>query len=286
MSIGESLFKTYSVVLDSEPTGEVTVTITDPADSDEADATPDDLTFTTSNWDTEQTVTVNVADDHEDEPDETATVTHSASGGDYGAVTVAAVVVTIVDDDETPVVSGSATPNFAEFEYDADAAAFDKTVATYSATDGDGDDISWSLSGDDSERLTITENSDGDGVLSFNDPPDFENPTAAGGANAYVVTVEASDGTNTGTFDVTVNVTPVNERPDFSSSRYAKMTLAEFPYDNELGLGSRSVRDAQGTDPESDTITFSIGGADRDDFETPTNSSALCTCCIREPARL
>ena len=212
LSIVELAWDDYTVVLDSEPTGEVTITITDPTDSDEVEVPTGSLTFTTGNWDTEQTVRVNVGGDYLDEPDETATVTHSASGGDYGSVTVDSVVVTIEDDDETPVITGSATKNFAEFEYDVDAAAFDKTVATYSATDGDTnpETTTWDVSGTDAEKFTITMDS---GVLSFNDPPDFENPTDDGSGNTYEVTVQASDGTNTGTFDVTVTVTPVNERP-------------------------------------------------------------------------
>ena len=59
------------------------------------------------------------------------------------------------------------------------------------------------------------------GVLSFNDPPDFENPTDSGSGNTYEVIVEASDGTNTGTFAVTVTVTNVNERPNFTNEYYA-----------------------------------------------------------------
>ena len=151
LSIVELAWADYTVVLDSEPTGEVTITITDPTDSDEVEVPTGSLTFTTGNWDTEQTVRVNVGGDYVDEPDETATVTHSASGGDYGSVTVDSVVVTIEDDDETPVITGSATKNFAEFEYDADADAFDKTIATYSATDGDTnpETTTWDVSGTD-----------------------------------------------------------------------------------------------------------------------------------------
>ena len=265
LSIIELAWDDYTVVLDSEPTGEVTITITDPTDSDEVEVPTASLTFTTGNWDTEQTVRVNVGGDYVDEPDETATVTHSASGGDYGSVTVDSVVVTIEDDDATPVITGSATKNFAEFEYDADAAAFDKTVATYSATDGDTnpETTTWDVSGTDASAFTITMAS---GVLSFNDPPDFENPTDSGSGNTYEVTVEASDGTNTGTFDVTVTVTNVNERPDFAPNMFNNSTLREIAYDEVATDENRIVMDAVATDPESDNVTFSLGGADQDDF--------------------
>ena len=269
LSIVELAWADYTVELDSEPTAEVTITITDPTDSDEVEVPTASLTFTTGNWDTEQSVRVNVGGDYVDEPDETATITHSASGGDYGSVTVDSVVVTIEDDDETPVITGSATKNFAEFEYDADAAAFDKTVATYSATDGDTnpETTTWDISGTDASAFTITMDS---GVLSFNDPPDFENPTDSGSGNTYEVTVEASDGTNTGTFAVTVTVTAVNERPNFTNEYYA-ITGFEVRYYEEPS-GTALVRlQVNGTDPESDDITWTLGGADEDDFSLYTD---------------
>ena len=62
---------------------------------------PVTLTFTPGNWATAQTVTVE-ADHDDDAEDDTATVEHEVSGGDYGSngVTAADVAVT-VDDDET-----------------------------------------------------------------------------------------------------------------------------------------------------------------------------------------
>ena len=261
----------YTVVLDTEPTGEVTVTITDPTDSDEAEVPTGSLTFTTDNWDTEQSVRVNVAGDYEDEPDETATVTHSASGGDYGSVTVDSVVVTIKDDDETPVITGSATKNFAEFEYDADAAAFDKTIATYSATDGDTnpETTTWDISGTDAGKFTITMDS---GVLSFNDPPDFENPTDDGSGNTYEVTVEASDGTNTGTFDVAVTVTNVNERPEITGGSTVA-TFGEILYYHTNPILQVTTYTAR--DEEGETISWSVSGTDAGDFTINSSTGVL-----------
>ena len=273
LSIVELAWDDYTVVLDSEPTGEVTITITDPTDSDEVEVPTASLTFTTDNWDTEQTVRVNVGGDYVDEPDETATVTHSASGGDYGSVTVDSVVVTIEDDDETPVITGSATKNFAEIEYDADQEAAVLTIATYTATDGDTnpETTTWDVSGTDATAFTITMDS---GVLSFNDPPDFENPTDSGSGNTYEVTVEASDGTNTGTFAVTVTVTAVNERPNFTDA--SKVTLAyETRYYEVASENARIILEVNGTDPETDAITWSLGGADKDDFLLFTHVSLL-----------
>ena len=84
----------YTVVLTSEPTGPVTVTVTraggltvatasNPQDSDFAAAKT--LTFTTSNWQTARTVTLRAGADS-NTTDNTYTIGHTASGDDYGSV--------------------------------------------------------------------------------------------------------------------------------------------------------------------------------------------------------
>ena len=90
----------YTVKLDTEPTATVTVTPTVPSGTD-VSVTPTSLTFTTGNWNTAQTVTVKAAEDDDKDADPAVTITHGASGGDYGSVSVPSVVVTITDDDTT-----------------------------------------------------------------------------------------------------------------------------------------------------------------------------------------
>ena len=60
------------------------------------------LVFTTGNWSTAQSVTVEGVDD-EDALDESVTVTLTASGGDYGGET-AEVAVSVADDDTAALV--------------------------------------------------------------------------------------------------------------------------------------------------------------------------------------
>lgn len=69
--------------------------------------------------------------------------------------------------------------------------------------------ITWSLTGDDSDDLSITSS----GELSFNSSPDYETPADSDTDNVYEVTVNASDGTNTATLDVEVTVTDQAETP-------------------------------------------------------------------------
>ena len=83
-------------------------------------------------------------------------------------------------------------------------------VTTVTATDADGTAvITYSISGGaDAAKFQIGSSS---GVLSFVTAPDFEIPTDANTDNAYVVIVQASDGTNTDTQTITVTVTDVAE---------------------------------------------------------------------------
>ena len=83
-------------------------------------------------------------------------------------------------------------------------------VATYAATGAaQGATVTWSLSGDDSDDFSISSS----GVLTFSASPDYENPTDADPDNVYQLTINATDGTSSGTLDVTVTVTDVNEAP-------------------------------------------------------------------------
>ena len=97
----------YTVVLRSQPTGDVTVAVSVPAGTD-VSVDEDSLTFTSSTWDVAQTVTVRADDDDDALTDDAVELTHEASGGDYGTNGVSAepVAVTIVEND-TPILSVS-----------------------------------------------------------------------------------------------------------------------------------------------------------------------------------
>ncbi|KKZ11150.1 MAG: hypothetical protein TH68_09230, partial [Candidatus Synechococcus spongiarum 142] len=103
LTVGEAGSTTYTVKLATEPTDGVTVTVGGTGtgvsvDTDGGMAGEQaSLSFTTSNWQTEQTVTVSGVDD-DDVISEKVTLSHSASGGDYGSVSQE-LVVTVTDDD-------------------------------------------------------------------------------------------------------------------------------------------------------------------------------------------
>ena len=111
LTIGEGERSTYTVVLTSQPAGDVTVTITGHADTDLGIASAglnsdDELTFTTANWNTAQTVTLTAAQDEDALQDEDITLVHAVSSDDdaaYHALADETVMVSIAEDDAAGV---------------------------------------------------------------------------------------------------------------------------------------------------------------------------------------
>ena len=102
VSTDEGEMATYTVTLSTMPEGGAVTIIPTSGDSGAVSVSPASLTFTPSNWDTAQTVTVTGVDDT-DTDDETVAISHNVSG--YGAVTAAPAVTVTVTDSDTPGVS-------------------------------------------------------------------------------------------------------------------------------------------------------------------------------------
>ena len=109
------------------------------------------------------------------------------------------VEVTVTDANESGAITGPTSVNYPENST--------TTVATYSITDPDGDDVTWSIAGTDAARFSINE----DGELTFRSSPNYEAPNDANTDNVYEVTIRASDGNLMSTLDVEVTVTDANE---------------------------------------------------------------------------
>ncbi|WP_291841604.1 cadherin domain-containing protein [Maricaulis sp.] len=124
------------------------------------------------------------------------------------------------------------------------------TVYTATATDADGNTVTFSISGGaDASLFSINSST---GAVTFNAPPDFENAGDSGADNTYEITIRASDGTNTTDQTVTITVGDVDEVPVISSA--ATASVAE----NTVG----TVYTAQAADPEGQALTYSLSGAD------------------------
>ena len=104
LTVAEGGSGTYTIVLDTQPTADVTVTINDPTGNTDVTADPADLTFSSTDWSTPQTVTVHAAHDN-DAVNDTATVTHTvtSTGTSYSSAAASSVDVTVTDDDTAGV---------------------------------------------------------------------------------------------------------------------------------------------------------------------------------------
>ena len=106
---------TYTVVLASQPSADVTLAVANRGGADDdpdLTASPATLTFTPDDWDTPQTVTLSAAQDA-DALHSTATFIHTATSDDagYDAIAIAEVTATEIDDDAARVdVSASNVP--------------------------------------------------------------------------------------------------------------------------------------------------------------------------------
>ena len=102
LTIEEGNTATYTVVLNNQPVGDVTVTIGGNTGTDVSlDKTT--LTFTDQDWNVEQTVTVTAKHDSDDQDEDDVTLTHTVTSTDdssYDGISAESVTVSITDDDE------------------------------------------------------------------------------------------------------------------------------------------------------------------------------------------
>ena len=143
LSIDEGASDTYTVVLDTQPTTNVTVAIAGRADTDITlsgeTLTNDTLTFTSENWDTAQTVRVTATQDDDAASDAAVTLTHTANGGGYVAVQET-VTVTIVEKDAAVLSVSNAEAGEAGgnvvFTVSISAAAGQEVTVDYATSNG------------------------------------------------------------------------------------------------------------------------------------------------------
>ena len=164
------------------------------------------------------------------------------TGGTPDTTQAVAITVTGVNDN-APVFTSPATASVEENQ----TAAY-----TALAMDGDGDPLTYSLSGTDAGLFTIDPAT---GVVSFNEAPDAENPDDANRDNVYDIIVTASDNTG-GTTDtnqaVAITVTNVNDNtPSFTSPATASVE------ENQTAAYT-----ALATDADGDPLTYSLSGTD------------------------
>ena len=138
---GRAPRRRYTVKLATLPKGTVTVSVTS-SDTDEATVNKSSLSFTTSNWDTAQTVTISGVQD-DDAWDESLHITHEASGAsDYSGISED-LDVDVDDDDEAGLVFSRSSVDVDEGStatYTVKLATLPKGTVTVSVTSSDTDE--------------------------------------------------------------------------------------------------------------------------------------------------
>ena len=149
-------------------------------------------------------------------------------------------------------------------------------ITTLAATDEDtsAGDLTWSLAGGaDQGSFTLSSA----GVLAFAAAKDFESPDDVGGDGTYALTVEVSDGKQSGTADLSVTLSNRNEAP-----------TANAGADQDGIAGGATVSlSGTGTDPDAGdtlsygwtqtagtTVTLSATDAAATSFAAPSDLSA------------
>jgi hypothetical protein len=168
--------------------------------------------------------------------------------GGYGGNGV--VIIRYTPDVTAPVITGPGAATGAT----SSISIAENTTAVHTFTSNET--VSWSRSGADSARFTLT-----GGVLTIS-ARDFETPQSTLNTNVYVVVITATDAsTNATSQTLSVTITNANEAPTitaFSSADTATMSIAE---------NSTSLYNINATDVDAGTtLTYSLTGTDAADF--------------------
>ena len=129
------------------------------------------------------------------------------------------------------------------------------------ATDKDGDTLTYSLSGADASSFAIDAST---GWITVNSSLDYETK------KSYSITVVANDGKGgSGSIEVTISVLDVNEDPQFSSDTTTRL-IAE-----QLAPGANVGDPVTATDPDGDTLAYSLSGADAASFSIDASTGQI-----------
>ena len=273
--MNESSSNTYTLVLDAQPSSNVTVTAARKTGGDsDLSISGSPLTFTNTNWDTAQTLTVSAAEDG-DASSGSTTFEHSASSGDSSydgaSVTISELVANEVDNDTPGVtVTGSllgvneGSSNTYTLVLNAQPSS-NVTVTAARKDDGDSD---LSISGspltftnsnwNTAQTLTVSAAEDGD---ASNGSATFEHSASSGdssydGASVTISELVANEVEND-TPGVTVTGSPldVNE----SSSNTYTLVLDAQPSSNVTVTAARTSGGDTDLSISGSPLTFSNG---------------------------
>ena len=147
-------------------------------------------------------------------------------------------------------------PNITNSSFDISVQENQTSAFTVTASDPDGDALTFSISGTDASLLSITSN----GVVTFNAAPDYEAPSDANGDNLYEISATVSDGSLTDSENFRITVTN-DTSDDVTTVGYDGTILAMGPIQGAsvcIEVNSGTCDGAQYTATSAQDGTFSI----------------------------
>ena len=188
-------------------------------------------------------------------------VTVSVSDGNGGSDSIA-VTINITNVNEAPAFTDSSPASRSI----AENTATDQNIGSaVSATDPDsGDSLTYGLGGTDAASFSIDSSS---GQLKTKAALDHETK------NAYTVIVSVSDSDSlSASITVNISITDVNEAPEFTDGASTTRSVRENSASGE-NIGSAVAA----TDPDGNTLTYTLGGTDAATFSVVSTSGQLQT---------
>ena len=164
----------------------------------------------------------------------------------------------VTDVDEAP--SLSATLLSESFEENI---SIGTALVSVTSIDPESQTVSYSLSGDGSENFVI----DNQGNITSSIAFDYETTTS------YTFNVIASDGTNSTSSELVISVSDVNEAPSLSS------TLAATSFAENTSTGT-TIATSSASDPESETITYTLSGTGSDNFSVDSSGNVTLSSAL------
>lgn len=148
-------------------------------------------------------------------------------------------------------------------------------ITTIKASDAQGDSITFSINGDDAGQMNINSST---GLLSFNSPPDYENPLDANSDNVYVINIVASDGSLSSSIGISITVNDVMETSQLQIELEAnKYEISAY---SQVSVSWTSVNAESCTMKvgDDDFLSISKTGSKLFYFSTPGIKPILITC--------
>ena len=294
---------TYTVVLDSQPMTDVEVTVAGHAGT-EVTPNPTTLTFTGSNWETVQTVTVSAGADA-DTMDGAVTLTHSAGSTDsaYSGITIAGVTVTVNDNDTTntpatgaPTISGTAQVGgtlTADTSRIADADGLTNVNYGYQWISSDGTtdtdisgetDAAYTLVADDvgrtiKVRVTFTDDAENETTLTSTATDEVDFAVQQQTANNPATGSPTISGTAQVGEMLTADTSGITDTDGLTNVTYSYQWLGD---DTDIA-GATSSTYTLVADDEGQTIKVRVIVTDDAENETTLTSTATAVVAAPEP---